>query len=316
MEKLAKPADYSLRQLLYFVTIAEEGTISAAAQRLHVSQSAVSLALNELERALKTQVCVRRKAHGITLTPSGSRVLHQARSLLRQAEELESEAANPEGQLSGPLLVGCFMALSPTLMPRLVQGFGQRHPRVTIDFAESAAQDELQRQLLDGELDLALLYDVEVQPEIERRELFRVRPNVLLPADHRLADQPTVALRDLVDEPMVLLQAPPSSRHALLMFQQAGVAPLVRYRVTNFETARALVGRGLGYAVALQRPPYGRTYEGLEVVYKDIAELSAYEVAVLLGWPRHTKLARRAGEFIRYSLSITRSPEPGQPPQS
>ena len=88
MEEPHKVPGYSLRQLLYFVAVAEKGTVSAASERLRVSPSAVSLAISELERALKVQLCVRRKAHGVTLTVSGTQLLHHARALLRQAREL------------------------------------------------------------------------------------------------------------------------------------------------------------------------------------------------------------------------------------
>ncbi|EKX68331.1 transcriptional regulator, LysR family [Streptomyces ipomoeae 91-03] len=152
-----KPPQFSLRQLVHFVAVAEEGTPTRAAQRLCVSPSAVSLALGELERALKVQLCVRRKAHGITLTPSGRRLL------------------------------GCHPTLAPTVLPRLLCGFGERYPRITIDF-EERTQDDLQQRMLDGKLDLAVLYDMDALPEIERVELHTTRPHVLLPADHRLVE--------------------------------------------------------------------------------------------------------------------------------
>ncbi|MGH2602291.1 MAG: LysR substrate-binding domain-containing protein [Dehalococcoidia bacterium] len=303
MEKLSKLPGFSLRQLWYFVAAAEAGTISAAADKLHVSQSAVSLALNELERALKVQLCVRRKAHGITLTPTGTQALRQARSLLRQAAELEADSTSGAEELTGRLALGCYLTLAPTVLPRLLHGFGARHPRVSIDFSEGT-QDALQRLLLAGELDLAVLYDMEILPEIAQVELYRRRPHVLLPADHRLASEAVVALHDLADEPMVLLDAPPSSHHTLRLCEDVGVKPLVRHRTSNFETARALVGRGLGYAMLIQRPANERTYEGLPVVYKDIAELAGYHVAVLLTWPRHTRLTRRSEEFLRYCREV------------
>ncbi|WP_034271380.1 LysR family transcriptional regulator [Haloechinothrix halophila] len=301
MEKLSKLPSFSLRQLWYFVATAETGTISAAADELHVSQSAVSLALNELERTLKVQLCVRRKAHGITLTPTGAQVLRQARALLRQAGELETDGASNEDELVGRLALGCYLTLAPTVLPRLLHGFGERHPRVVIDF-EEGTQDALQRLLLDGKLDLAVLYDMEVLPDIDQVVLYRRRPHILLPADHRLAAEPVVALHDLAGEPMVLLDAPPSSHHTLRLCEDAGVKPLVRHRTSSFETARALVGRGLGYAMLIQRPANQRTYEGLPVVQKDIAELPDYEAAVLLTWPRHTRLTRRSLEFKRFCL--------------
>lgn len=299
MEKLSKLPGFSLRQLWYFVAAAEDGTISAAANRLRVSQSAVSLALNELEKALKVQLFVRRKAHGITLTPSGAQALEQARALLRQAEDLETKTGGTSAELAGRLALGCYLTLAPTVLPRLLHGFGARHPKVTVDFTEGT-QDSLQRLLLAGELDLAVLYDMEILPEIVQVELYQRAPHILLPADHPLAGGAEVALRDLAEEPMVLLDAPPSSHHTMRLCGDAGVKPLVRHRTSNFETARALVGRGLGYAMLIQRPANDRTYEGLPVVYKPITELAGYTVSVLIGWPRHTRPTRRSAEFIAY----------------
>ncbi|MDR7303626.1 LysR substrate-binding domain-containing protein [Haloactinomyces albus] len=297
---------YSLRQLTYFVAIAETGTISAAAQRLHASQSAVSLAVNELERALGTQLCVRRKAHGVVLTPTGAEVLRQARTVLQHAEELQAVASGRGAELSGPLAIGCYLTLAPTVLPWLLAGFGDRHPGVRVDFAEGT-QDTLQQRLLAGELDLAVLYDMEILPEIDSAALYTTRPHILLPADHPCAEQPEVSLRELASHPMVLLESPPSTQHTMKVCRAAGMAPTVRHRTTSFETARALVGRGLGYSVLVQRPSNERTYEGFRVVCKEIAE-HVGEVAVLLAWPRHSRLSARAGAFIDYATDPAGSP--------
>ena len=291
------PPRFSLRQLAYFVAIAEAGTLTEAAERLHISQPAVSLALNDLERALKVQLCVRRKAHGVTLTPSGTSLLARARRLLREAEELEAEASGG-GALTGVLSLGCYVTLAPTVLPPMLQGCATLHPEVTVDFAEDT-QDVLQRRLLRGELDMAVLYDMDLMPEMERTVLFSVRPHVLLPAEHPMADLPEVSLRALEAEPMVLLDAAPSSHHALSLFHRFGVTPRVRHRPTTFETARALIGRGMGYGVLVQRPANDRTYEGMQVVVKEIAEPVRAE-AVVLAWPRSMRLNRRAQEFVGY----------------
>ncbi len=121
--QLGKAAAYTMRQLFVFVAVAETGTIRAAADRLHVSQSAVSLAITELERGLKSQLCVRRRAHGVQLTPTGERVLIRAKALLEQAGDLAAEASGAEGVLTGPLAIGCYSSLGPTLLPRLLYEF-------------------------------------------------------------------------------------------------------------------------------------------------------------------------------------------------
>jgi DNA-binding transcriptional LysR family regulator len=288
---------YSLRQLEYFVAIAEAGTLSGAAEQLRVSQSGLSQSLTDLEGALGVQLAVRRKAHGVTLTPTGAQVLRHARDLLRHAEDLANVASGADS-LRGVLYLGCYVTLAPTTLPRLLEKFGALHPDLRIDFTEGT-QDVLQRRLLAGELDLAVLYDMELQPEMERATIDLARPHVLLPADHRLAGEPSVSLADLAGEPMVLLDAPPSSHNTLAIFDRLGISPEVRYRPTTFELARALVGRGMGYALLVQRPANDRTYEGKKVIIKEIAE-DVGNFRVLLAWPKATRLNQRAQAFVTF----------------
>lgn len=84
---------YTIRQLAAFVAVAERGTISGAAEGMHLSQSALAAAVTDLEKALKVQLTVRRRARGVQLTDAGERVLDRARDLLRRAGALQTEAA-------------------------------------------------------------------------------------------------------------------------------------------------------------------------------------------------------------------------------
>jgi DNA-binding transcriptional LysR family regulator len=293
------PPSYSLRQLLYFVTVAEAGTIRAAAARLHVAESAVSVALTELERTLRVQLLVRRRAHGVMLTPSGRASLRLAKALLHQAQELEAEVSGVGGVLSGPLAIGCYPMLGPTTLPRLLSEFSALHPAVAIDFQEDT-QDRLHRRLADGELDLAIMYDLELPPGLPRAELDRRIPYVLLPADHPMAAAP-LDLRDLEREPMVLLDAPPSTNHALHLCTHAGIQPAIRYRTVNYETARALVGRGLGWTLLVTLPHAQMTYEGLALAAARLTFPVPDPVRVVLAWLDDAGLSRRAREFIRFA---------------
>jgi DNA-binding transcriptional LysR family regulator len=294
---------FSLRQLLYFVTVAEAGTIREAAARLHVTESAVSVAITELERVMRVRLCVRRRALGVTLTPSGVSTLRRAKVLLRQAGDLAAEASGGPGALVGPLAVGCYPSLGPTTMPGLLSGFGERHPAVVVDFAEHT-QEELCRRLVGGELDLVITYDLELPTELRRIELHSRRPYVLLARDHPLVGA-ELDLAALEPEPMVLLDAPPSSYHALRICADAGIRPVIRYRTANFETARALVGRGLGWTLLVSRPELDFTYEGLGVVPVEPVRPVLVPVGVVLAWADDAALSPRAREFIRFAGAAT-----------
>ena len=108
--------DYSLRQLAYFVAVAETGTLAGASSTLHVSASALSLALDELDRALGAQLTVRRRAQGVRLTPAGRETLRRARRLLREAGELADAAGGDPGDVAGTVQVGCYTTLAPSLL--------------------------------------------------------------------------------------------------------------------------------------------------------------------------------------------------------
>jgi DNA-binding transcriptional LysR family regulator len=303
-------ARYTLRQLAYFTAVADAGSISAAAAKLHVSQTAVAAAVTELERIFRTQLTVRRKAHGVSLTPAGSYLNARAAELLRAAEELELSTASGGRELAGPLVIGCYQTVAPTILPVLIEGFSVNHPQVGLDFVEGA-QDVIQERLLAGDMDLAIVYDMDLGPGLGSVLLYDVSAYVLLPASHRLADQPDVTLAELAEDPMILLDAPPSSHHTLSLFEKAGVRPDIRYRTRDFELTRSLVGRGVGYSVLVQRPAVDRSYEGRAVVAKPISP-AVSPVAVKMIWPESIRLTDRAEAMVAFAASA--APNTQQPP--
>lgn len=293
---------FTLRQLAAFVAIAEAGTISAAAERLMVSHSAISLSLAELERALGAQLAVRHRARGVQLTPTGEAMLIRARRLLREAAELQEESSG-DGELSGPLSIGCYPSVGPTVLPSLLREFSDRHPGVAIRFAEAMA-DELTARVEAGELDAVILYDLALPPGWGTATLLTRRPVVALAADHPLAAAPgPVSLKDLAAEPMVLLDTAPSAGHALRVCEQAGFTPRIAYRSANFETVRSFVGRGLGWTIMLQQPKSTLTYEGLEAVQRPIGDPVLDPVSLLIAWKQDVLLSRAARAFISFTVA-------------
>ncbi len=292
---------YTMRQLAAFVAVAETGTISAAAERLHLSHSALAAAVTDLERSLNVQLTVRRRAHGVRLTPTGEMVLTRARALLHQASELQADASGSEGGVSGPIAIGCYTSLGPTVLPSLLRAYTSRYPQTRVELREDT-QSRLRKQLDDGELDLAIVYDLDLPAEWRTTLLGTRRPHVLVGPEHRLAGvKGPVRLTELADDPMILLDAPPSSYHALEVCRQAGFAPRVAYRTQNYETARAFVGRDLGWTLLVQRPAPEITYEGLAMVTKEIRDPQPDSVGVVVAWHQGSMLSRAARAFIQFT---------------
>ncbi|ERG64726.1 hypothetical protein L332_09735 [Agrococcus pavilionensis RW1] len=307
MDALDAPG-FTLRQLSYLVCAADEGTIAAAAARLHVSASAISEAISELERELGSQLTVRRRARGLTLTSTGADVVARARDLLASSRELETSLRGAPGELVGPVTIGCYPTLAPTILPPLLAGFGRAHPRVELDIVE-ATHDRLEGRLESGRIDVAFVYDTLVPGEPRRAKLFALPAHVVVAGDDPLAARGSVRLAELAERDLILLDAPPSSEHTLSLFAAAGVTPRVRHRVQSSEAVRALVGRGLGYGILVQRPANPASYEGYPVAMLEIAP-RVPPVGIDVIWPASPEPTARTRALIEFARSL---PWPGRP---
>lgn len=288
----------TLRQLEYFVTVADEGTMAAAAERHHISQSAISLSITDLERALGVQLFMRRKSRGIALTGAAREVLPEVRSLLSHVGEVQTTARSLGQSVTGELLLGCFPTLTPFVLPKILRKFPEQHPDVTVRLFEGPVAD-MQDRLLDGTCEMALMYDLGIRPEIATTVLYRMRPYVLLSADHRLAKPEPISLRELHDEPMIMFDTPPSATMFREALASGNVDPDVRFTTTNFESVRSLVASGAGYSLLLQRPSQDWTYAGPPLVYREIIE-DVRHVDVVLAHAHDARLTRRARAFADF----------------
>lgn len=292
---------FTLRQLAYLVAAADDGTIAGAAATLRISPSAMSDAISELETVMGERLCIRRRAHGLTLTPPGERLLVHARKILAESEEL-GRVVGGNGRLSGPIVVGCYPTLAPTVFPPLLQDFGRLHPDIELSIRE-ATQDRLTEDLASGRIDVAVVYDMLVPVHTQRARLYELRAHALLPADHRLAGAPEVRLEQLVADDLVLLDAPPSSEHTLSLFAEQGLQPRVRHRTTSYEVVRALVARGLGYGILVTRVANPNSTEGRPLVTKQIAP-GVRPVAVDMIWAPDRPLPARTRALIEFAQGV------------
>src|SRR5699024_7495798 len=156
-----------------------EGSLTGAARRCHVTPSALTLAIDELERHLGLRLLVRRKGRGVTVTSAGSRVLAQARDVLGRAEALTEDAAAMPSGIAGQLSLGAFTTLTPFFIPAIIDAFRRDHPEVELDLTTAAA-DELCALLTQGSIDMALMYRVDVPDELWFDPVLQYRPHVLL----------------------------------------------------------------------------------------------------------------------------------------
>jgi DNA-binding transcriptional LysR family regulator len=302
---------YTLRQLEYAVAIADCGSVAGAAERLRVAQPSVSAALMKLEDQLGLQVFIRHHAQGVTPTSAGERFLTAARSLLAQAQDFQREAETAGGEVAGQLTLGCFVTIAPVFVPKVFAGFGRLYPKAELRLQEGI-QDDLIAGLRAGRFDLALLYRLDMPDDLAVSDLAAIEPYALLPAAHPLARKRKVSLRQLAQEPLILLDIAPSRTYFLRLFEAQGITPKVSVSSPSLELVRGMVGQGLGYSLLVTRPFGDRTYDGESLAIRPITEATELGVISLarLKAGRPTKLV---STFVQYCESFFARPRSDSP---
>ena len=237
-----------LRQLRYFVAIAETGNVREAAERVRVAQSALSRHVRSLEDELGVQL-LDRHARGVSLTGAGKRLNQRAIDLLRQVDEMRAEII-AEGELpAGSVSVGTSPAASRLLYGRLAERVGADMPRVVLDLVEGAAHSLLEG-LDAARLDLAILVNPEPRASLILDSMVSEQVYLLSAPGDRSAPRERAMVEDLGSLPLVLFPRPAGSRMAFEhAATAAGVALTVAHEVQSQDVLREFVMRGLGYGL-------------------------------------------------------------------
>lgn len=292
-------ASYTLRQLKYFVTTVECGSVAEASRKLYIAQPSISTAIKSLEDNFDLQLFIRHHAQGVSLTPAGARFYKKAQELLRMAREFEQNALANNDVVAGQIDIGCFETVAPLYLPRLIAGFTELYPGVKIRIRDGE-QQELVQGLTAGRFDLTIFYEHDLDATIETEPLMQPqRPYALLPENHRFARQAQVSLRDLCLEPMILLDVLPSRTYFVSLFEELGLSPNIVFSSPSIEMVRGMVGRGFGFSLLVTRPHSECTYDGKKVVTVEIAE-DVSSSGLVAAWLKRTQLTKPAQLFIDY----------------
>jgi len=271
---------FSFRQLEYFVAVAEHGSISAAARARHVSQPSVSTAISQLEETLNDRLFRRQVSRGLELTPAGTRLLGQARDILSMAAGMHSQANCELHALRGTLSLICFQDLGPYYAPRLLSGFRNAHPEVEVTLFETDLAG-VNRSINAGKAELALTYDLGLDPLLPRQVLAELTPYALLSTDHRLATQEAVSLHDLARECLILEDISQTREYFLSLFWAHDLQPRTQQYTQTFEMQRGLVAHGYGVALSCTRPAGDHCYDGTPLKCLPVIENVAPQRVVL-----------------------------------
>jgi DNA-binding transcriptional LysR family regulator len=246
-----------LRQLRYFVAVAEESHFGRAAVRLHMTQPPLSQTIQSLEAALGTPLFLRTK-RSVTLTPAGAALLPEARRILQQAAALPDLAHRAASGESGLLSLSFISTADYSVLPPLLREFRERYPQVQIDLREATTDIQLE-DLMQGRIDAGLLIPPlhdKARAELDYQTVLS-EPLVLAAPQglKSLRGKNAVTLKAVADMPLIIFprRIAPAFHDAILgCFRDAGLTPRIGQEAIQMQTIVGLVSAGMGIALVPQ----------------------------------------------------------------
>ena len=262
-----------LRQLKNFVVLAETLNFHRAAERLHMSQPPLTVAIRKLEEEIGTAL-FDRTPQGVVLTAAGQNALSSARRALHFAQETRHVALASANGEEGVLRIGFVGSATHALLPGLIQRFRERYPRVNLQLDESVTLNLLGRLETDA-LDAALIRVPVPATEIPGVDVDLLETDhfiLAVPASSRLAIRSYVRVEELRNKPFIAYPVSVGpTMHALSMrsFDAAGFRPLVAQEAIQVQTVISLVESGLGVALV---PSKASKYSLHKVRFVEVAD--------------------------------------------
>lgn len=240
----------TLRQMRAFVAVAKTGNFTLAAQNLHVTQSALSGLIKELEQTLEAKV-IDRSTRRITLTDIGKELYPLFSQMIDDLDGALTNVADHTSLKKGIVRIAAPQLLSCTLLPEAIAAYRAQHPDIEVRLKDTAVEGVIAR-VLSGEADLGIGPEREPAPPLDARPLFEMPFALVFPRGHALESQARVTWQDVARFPLISLQGQFTER--LLDEVQSALreVPLKpANEVTFMTTALAMAAAGLGVTVCM-----------------------------------------------------------------
>jgi DNA-binding transcriptional LysR family regulator len=297
---------FTLRQLQYFIAVAEEGTVSGAAQSLSISQSAVTDAIKELESDLGVTLFERHR-RGLSITHKGHQFYRHATRILSDVQDARrSFAADEPAAPPSSLSLGVTSLVAGYVLSDLLARFRRAYPGVDVSAIEDNG-DYLEHLLIGGELDVAVMVISNLRDRNAlQAEIFETSPYRLwLPLGHRLAGAESIALGDIASEPLIMLTVDETEENTGKLLSALGTKLNVAFRTRSVEAVRSLVATGAGIALLPDLVYRPWSLEGDRIESRDISgALPVVQVGMV--WRRGSSLPQAGRDFIGIAQAARR----------
>ncbi|MFK0333101.1 LysR family transcriptional regulator [Rhizobium sp. NPDC090275] len=288
---------FTLRQIQYFIAVAEQGSITRAAQNLSISQSSVTEALKELETDLGVEL-FDRHPRGLTITHNGHQFLRHATKILASVSDARASFSNNSNQPSGTLNIGVTSLVAGYVLSDLLARYRRACPGVEV----SAIEDNggyLEHLLVGGELDVAVMVISNLRDRMAlQAEILETSPYRLwLPMGHPLVSADIISIADIAREPLIMLTVDEIEENTGKLLSALGARPHVAFRTRSVEAVRSLVATGAGVALLPDLVYRPWSLEGDRIESRDVSG-SLPVVQVGMVWRKGSSLPQAARDFV------------------
>ncbi|NPC93622.1 LysR family transcriptional regulator [Bacillus sp. WMMC1349] len=227
--------------------VVELGSFTETAEKLNMTQSAVSHAVASLESEWGVSLLIRDRKKGIKLTEIGQKILPHIREVLKRIEIINQEIGLATNLETGIIRVGTFASASSCLLPRLLAKFQKKHPKIEFKFYEGT-YEEITEWLQSGIIDIGFVVKGKSNPYFELVPLIKDNMVVAFHPEHRFRSTDMVNMDDLIEEPFIMPTGMYQS-YVEEIFEEAHIKPSTRFEVHDCTTIANMVQEGLGITI-------------------------------------------------------------------
>lgn len=286
----------TLTELRYIVTLAQEQHFGRAAERCHVSQPTLSIAVKKLEEELDIAIFERSKTR-VYPTPLGEKVIKQAQNVIEQAAAIKDIASEGKDQLTSPLHIGAIFTIGPYLFPQLIPQLQQLAKDMPL-FVEESYTSTLRRRIRQGDLDAIVVALPFTEADVVTQALYEEQFVVLMNNNHPLAEHDELKPEQLTDHNVLLLGEGHCFRDQVLEFcpNLKPSKDVQRGRIktaaegSSLETLKYMVASGLGITILPESAALSRNYSPKDLIIRPFAGAQPTRT-IALAWrasfPRH-----------------------------
>ena len=238
------------RLLQYFLAIAEEQSITKAAEYLHISQPTLSKQMMDLEKNLGKQLLIRGRKK-VTLTEEGTYLRSRAQEIISLMDKTESAFRENEQSITGDVYIGCGEHRSTFSIMQIIRSIQEEYPDIRFHFFSSNA-DTITERLDNGLLDMGFLLEPEISPRYDYQKLkLHETWGILMRKDSPLAGKEEITFSELADLPLIMPSQTSNRNHLTTFFADEMVEPHIVSTYNLIYNAGLMVEAGMGYALCI-----------------------------------------------------------------